>query len=110
MVFRANLSTEQAARALFSAGFAVSAHDLSLNLREERTVVMMPGERAAWFASSEAASARLRHEALVLRLLTERCSFEVPQVLFESADCALQVRAASRSRGRASSFTMLPPR
>jgi aminoglycoside phosphotransferase (APT) family kinase protein len=92
MVFPANLSAEQAAGALSGAGFAVSARELSLHPRDERTVVMMPGVRAAWFASSEAERAQLRHEARVLRLLAERCSFDSPRVLFESADGALQVR------------------
>ncbi len=92
-MFPANLTTEQAAIALSDSGFAVSARDLTLDPRGERTVVMMPGARAAWFARSEAGRAQLGHEARVLRLLAERCSFEVPRVLFESTDVALQVRA-----------------
>jgi len=45
-----------------------SAHDITLDPRGERTVVMMPGARAAWFARSEAGRAQLGHEARVLRL------------------------------------------
>src|SRR5580704_2435925 len=93
MVFFADLTTEQAAAALSGAGFAVSSRELSLDARDERVVVMLPGARGAWFASSEAGRALLRHEARVLRLLAERCSFEAPRVLFESADGAVQVRA-----------------
>jgi aminoglycoside phosphotransferase (APT) family kinase protein len=87
------LSTEQAAGALSAAGFTVSPRELSVDPREERAVVMMPGWRAAWFACSEAGRAQLRHEARVLRLLAERCSFKTPRMLFESGDGALQVRA-----------------
>ncbi|HSY23700.1 MAG TPA: aminoglycoside phosphotransferase family protein [Polyangiaceae bacterium] len=78
---------------LSAAGFEVAINELRPDPREERTMFAMPGARAAWFASSEAGRVRLRHEARVLRLLARRCSFEVPRVLFESADAALQVRA-----------------
>jgi aminoglycoside phosphotransferase (APT) family kinase protein len=92
MVFSPDLSAEQASGSLSAAGFRVEAGELILDPREERTVVTMPGARAAWFATSEAGRARLQHEARVLLLLAERCSFEVPRALFQSEDGALQVR------------------
>jgi aminoglycoside phosphotransferase (APT) family kinase protein len=83
----------EASARLSAAGFEVAIAELRPDPREERTMFAMPGARAAWFAGSDAGRVRLRHEARVLRLLAQRCSFEVPRVLFESADAALQVRA-----------------
>ena len=93
LVFSTDLSLDRAAAWLSDAGFAVAAADLAADPREERTVIMMPAARAAWFATSEEGRARLQHEGRVLRLVAERCSFEAPRVLFESEDGALQVRA-----------------
>jgi aminoglycoside phosphotransferase (APT) family kinase protein len=101
MVFSRDLSTDQASGSLSAAGFAVAASELIVDPREERTVFRMPDERAAWFATSEAGRARLKHEARVLRLLAERCSFEAPRVLFESQDGTLQVRALVPGNTRA---------
>jgi hypothetical protein len=46
--------------------------------------VSLPGERIAWFAASELGNRRLDIERRVLRLVAERCSYQVPQILLVS--------------------------
>ena len=83
---------EAVAAALASAGFGVRASNLSIEAREERWLVRLPGSLLAWLAMSERGVERLRTERRVLRLVGARCSFRVPRVLFESADGELDVR------------------
>jgi hypothetical protein len=69
--------------------------------RGERTVVMMPGARAAWFARSEAGRAQLGHEMLTRE-------FEGDAACLTSAhDSSTEKRLASathRHRGRGACY------
>jgi hypothetical protein len=87
----ANLTAEAACEALRGAGIICSSEDVQIVAREERLAVSLPGERIAWFPASELGNKRLAVERRVLRLLTERCSYQAPQILFVSA-CGFDVR------------------
>jgi hypothetical protein len=70
---------------LREAGIALSSADLRIERREERWAIWLPGERIAWLPASARGRERLAIERRVLRLLTERCTFATPRILFESA-------------------------
>jgi len=80
----ADLTAEVVCEALRSAGVSCSVKDVVLIAREQRSAVLLPGERIAWFPTSEAGRRRLDIERRVLRLLADRCSYQVPRVLFVS--------------------------
>lgn len=82
--FVANLTAEVACEALRSADVACSAKDVALVARDERWAVSLPGERIAWFPASEQGNRRLDIERRVLRLVAERCSYQVPRILLIS--------------------------
>ena len=81
-----NLMPEIACKALRGAGLPYSPQEVQIVACEERWAVVLPGERLAWFPASKSASRRLAVERRVLRLLTDRCSFRVPQTLLMSED------------------------
>jgi hypothetical protein len=87
-----SLTAEAACDGLRAAGFAVSPSDLKLEQRDERWTVTLPGDRMAWFPSSDDGRGRLALERRVLRLLAERCSFRTPTLLYEHPD-GFDVRA-----------------
>jgi Phosphotransferase enzyme family len=87
------LTPDVACRALAAAGFLLTPSELQVEAREGRWLVRVPGERVAWFAASENGLRRLQTERRVLRLLEARCTFRVPQLLFESATGAFDSRA-----------------
>jgi Phosphotransferase enzyme family len=89
--FVANLTAEVVCEALRSAGVSCSTKDVVLVEREQRWAVSLPGERIAWFPVSELGNRRLDIERRVLRLLAERCSYQVPRLLFVS-DCGFDLR------------------
>jgi aminoglycoside phosphotransferase (APT) family kinase protein len=80
----ANLTHEMACEALRAAGLSCSPDEIQIVAREERWVVVLPGERLAWFPASPSGSQRLAVERRVLHLLAERCSFRVPRTLLLS--------------------------
>jgi aminoglycoside phosphotransferase (APT) family kinase protein len=82
----ATLTPERAAAALASAGIAVDANAVVVEPRDERWLVRMPGDRVAWFASSDAGAGRLATERRVLAVLTARCAFGIPRVLHDGGD------------------------
>jgi hypothetical protein len=82
--FVANLTAEAVCEALRSAGVACSPKDVVLVARDQRWAVLLPDGRMAWFPASELGNRRLEMERRVLRLLTERCSYQVPRLLFVS--------------------------
>jgi hypothetical protein len=87
----ADLTAEAASEALRGAGVTCSPEDVQIIARDERWAVLLPSERIAWFPASEFGNIRLAAERRVLRLLAERCSYQVPRILFVSA-CGFDVR------------------
>ncbi len=77
----ADLSPAIACEALRRAGVECSPEDVDIERREHRWAVTLPGDRITWFAASDVGSERLDVECRVLRLLAERCTFEVPRLL-----------------------------
>jgi hypothetical protein len=90
---RVLITEETASSALREAGFHFSPAQLQVEPREDRWLVSLPDERLAWFAANARGRERLQLERRILRLLSERCSFQVPRILFES-DQGWDVRAA----------------
>jgi hypothetical protein len=90
---RVPLTEEMASSALREAGLRLSPAQLRVEPREDRWLVSLPGERLAWFAANAQGRERLQLERRILRLLSERCSFQVPRILFESSQ-GWDVRAA----------------
>jgi hypothetical protein len=76
--------TQSACAALGEAGLDLSPSQISVEPREDRWLVSLPDERLAWFAANSRGRGRIEIERRVLRLLAERCSFQVPHILFES--------------------------
>jgi hypothetical protein len=85
------LTAEAACAALRDAGLDVSPADVSVQRRDDRWAVALPGDRMAWFAATDGARRRIAVERKVLRLLAERCAFAAPRVLF--AGVGFDVRA-----------------
>jgi hypothetical protein len=79
-----SLTPERVCDLLRSAGFACSSEELNISAREDRWAVALPGGRMAWLPASATGEQRLAAERGVLQLLTERCRFAVPRVLFVS--------------------------
>src|SRR5271167_566137 len=79
-----DLTPEIACETLLGVGLFCSPDEIQIVARDERWAVVLPGQRIAWFPASEAGSRRLAVERCVLRLVTDRCSFWVPQTLFVS--------------------------
>jgi aminoglycoside phosphotransferase (APT) family kinase protein len=77
----ADLTPEIACEALRAAGLSCFPDEIQIVAREERWVVLLPGQRLAWFPASETGSLRLAVERRVLHLLADRCSFRAPQIL-----------------------------
>ena len=84
MSIYAVLTPATVCRALREAGFPHPAEALHIDAREERWAVSLPDGHIAWFPASEAGVTRLAVERRVLGLLTKRCSFRVPEILFVS--------------------------
>jgi Phosphotransferase enzyme family len=90
---RTCVTTHTACAALRKAGLDLSPAQPRIEAREDRWLVWLPGERLAWFPANAKGRELLERERRVLRLLAERCSFQVPRVLFESVQ-GWDVRAA----------------
>ena len=84
------MDVETAAALLGRAGFPVDPRIASVEPRDDRWAVSLPGDRMAWFPMSPAGARRLAVERRVLDLLAARCSFRVPRVVHadEAAGCA----------------------
>ena len=54
--------------------------------RDERWLVRLPGDRVAWFATTDAGVRRVATERRVLAVLAARCTFGVPRVLHDGGD------------------------
>ena len=72
------------AAALREAGVDIAPDALAPEQRDGRIVVALPGERLAWFPTSDDGRVRLARERRVLRVIAEHCSFAVPRVIHES--------------------------
>jgi aminoglycoside phosphotransferase (APT) family kinase protein len=81
------------AEALRQAGLDIALAQIVIEARGDRWLVRLPDYRLAWFPANARGVERLATERRVLRLLTARCSFRVPQIVFESA-AGWDVRAA----------------
>jgi hypothetical protein len=85
------------ATALREAGVDIAADALAPELRDGRIVVALPGERLAWFPTSDHGRVRLERERRVLRVVAEHCRFAVPRILHESpAGWDLRARVPGR--------------
>ncbi len=80
----ANLTADIACSALRGAGFDYSPEQLGIERREHRWAVALPDERIAWFPATDAGAGRLGVERRVLSLLSQRCTFQVPRLLYVS--------------------------
>jgi hypothetical protein len=86
-----NLTPNAACEALGRAGFLCTPSDVRIAARDGRWAVTLRDDCMAWFPASAAGAERLATERRVLRLVSTRCSFRVPELLFESD--AFDVRA-----------------
>jgi aminoglycoside phosphotransferase (APT) family kinase protein len=77
-------SAVEIAAALREAGVDLAPGALTPEQREGRLVVALPGDRLAWFPTSDDGRAWLARERRVLRVIAEHCSFAVPRVIHES--------------------------
>jgi aminoglycoside phosphotransferase (APT) family kinase protein len=75
------MDAETACLLLGRAGFPTEPEAVSVEVREERWAVTLPGDRMAWFPMNEAATKRLAVERRLLDLLAARCSFRAPRML-----------------------------
>lgn len=80
------MNAAEACALLSAAGFDVTPQEVSVEPREERWAVVLPGHRMAWFPMGADGRRRLATERRVLRLLAERCSFRTPRILHEDED------------------------
>lgn len=87
------LTSARAAELLGSIGVDVDPGEIVLELREQRWLARLPGQRVAWFPQSEAGRVVLLRERRVLRLLAARCDFEAPRILCADADGDVEVRS-----------------
>jgi hypothetical protein len=92
-----SLTAEAACAALRAAGLALSPADIRVERRDEKWAVFLRDDRIAWFPADERGRDHLTIERKVLRLLTERCTFLVPRILFESP-AGFDIRAAVPGR------------
>ena len=69
---------------LREAGVELASAALIVERREDRLIARLPGNRLAWFPANDRGRARLDTDRRVLRLLAQRCSFQVPRLLFVS--------------------------
>ena len=76
------LTTDDVCLAVREAGFALGPEDISLDPRDERLAVALPGGYMAWFPTNADGSARLKIERKVLHLLADRwpCATLYPKV------------------------------
>jgi aminoglycoside phosphotransferase (APT) family kinase protein len=72
------------AAALREAGIDALDGALVPELRDGRCLVRLPGQRLAWFPTSDVGRIQLARERRVLRILTAHCRFAVPSILYES--------------------------
>jgi hypothetical protein len=92
-----HLTAEVACDSLRKDGVTCAPQSVEIVEREQRWAVLLPGDRIAWFARSEAGSERLAIERRVLRLLAERCCFSAPRLLSVS-DASFDLRQMVRGR------------
>jgi Ser/Thr protein kinase RdoA (MazF antagonist) len=85
---------ETVCAALKSAGINIAVDAVTLESRDGRHLVRLPGDRLAWFADGEPARQTMARERRVLQLLAARCTFAVPRVVFALEDGAFDVRAS----------------
>lgn len=86
-------TAETIATALRQAGLDAAPAEVVIEERDDRWLARLPNDRLAWFPANTRGVARLAAERRVLRLLTARCSFRVPGIVFE-ADAGWDVRDA----------------
>lgn len=75
---------------LAAAGIELGPNELDIRQRDGRFAVMLPEDRIAWFASSDAGASRLTREARVLDLISRNCRFAAPRVLQRHAGWQLR--------------------
>jgi hypothetical protein len=78
------LSEQNVCGALREAGLHLSPTQICVETRDDRWLVNLADGRLAWFPANARGADRLIRERRILRLLDERCSFQVPRVVFES--------------------------
>jgi hypothetical protein len=80
-----DLSANTAIAELRHAGLQLELGELRIDARGERWAVQLPGGLMAWFPRSATGLHQLTCERRLLALLSDRCSFAVPRVLYASA-------------------------
>lgn len=73
-------------------GFTFEPAQIIIEARENRWLARLPGDLLAWFPANELGARRLENERLVLRLVSETCSFRVPRMLAIAPDGSVDVR------------------
>ncbi|MGF6231068.1 hypothetical protein QFZ27_005023 [Inquilinus ginsengisoli] len=89
----ARLNPAEVCAALREAGLSLRPEEITLDAREDRWLVRLPGDRMAWFPANARGRVRLAADRRLLRLLAERCRFRVPRILYE-AENGFDLRAA----------------
>ena len=102
------LTTDDVCLAVREAGFALGPEDISLDPRDERLAVALPGGYMAWFPTNADGSARLKIERKVLHLLADRCRFAAPKIVYVSPS-DFDVRATGSRRTQAMGFVSADP-
>ena len=102
------LTTDDVCLAVREAGFALGPEDISLDPRDERLAVALPGGYMAWFPTNADGSARLKIERKVLHLLADRCRFAAPKIVYVSPS-GFDVRATVSRRTQALGFVSADP-
>src|ERR1700733_10353871 len=87
-------TAETVCAALRHAGSDLAPDSVTVEPREGRQLVRLPGGRVAWFADGEPGRETMARERRILRLLAIRCLFAVPRVVFASEDGKFDVRAS----------------
>jgi hypothetical protein len=77
------LTKADACALLREIGLDLSSDEVETEQRDDRWLVSLPGQRMAWLPVTPQGAERLAMDRKLLRLLEQRCSFQVPRVLLE---------------------------
>jgi hypothetical protein len=86
------LTPEVACDQLAKSGLSFTPSQIQIESREGRWLIRLPHNRVAWFAASPEGRHRLASERRVLRLLQDRCTFQLPKILAQDAEDDYDVR------------------
>ena len=92
------LTPLRVASLLRSIGFPISTTAIEIGRRGERTLVILPDGRLAWFALTAEAADHLGIEDRLLGLISDKCSFRVPKVLTSMGGWTIENRYGIKHR------------